>query len=226
MNHRSNQRELLDRDDIPFEHIKKNMQELETINTLLGGHKITLAGLRHLLHGSRQVHICEVGCGGGDNLKAIMAWCRKKNISATYTGIDIKDTCIEYAKENLAGEPVNWICSDYKEVQFDSKPDIIFSSLFCHHFSDDEVAGIFRWKYENARLGFFVNDLHRNIIAQRSIQILTQLFSSSYLVKNDAPLSVKRGFREQDWITIFNKSRIQGDLSWKWAFRWLVIVKK
>jgi 2-polyprenyl-3-methyl-5-hydroxy-6-metoxy-1,4-benzoquinol methylase len=226
MNQRSNQKELLDRDDIPFEHIKKNMQELETINTLLGGHRITLAGLRHLLNGSKQVHICEIGCGGGDNLKAIMAWCRKKNISATYTGIDIKDTCIEYAKENLAGESVNWICSDYRDVRFNEKPDIIFSSLFCHHFNNDEVAEIFKWKYENARLGFFVNDLHRNIIAQRSIQILTQLFSSSYLVKNDAPLSVKRGFRKQDWMTIFNRSGIYGELRWEWAFRWLLIVKK
>jgi 2-polyprenyl-3-methyl-5-hydroxy-6-metoxy-1,4-benzoquinol methylase len=226
MNQRSNQKELLDRDDIPFEHIKKNMQELETINTLLGGHRITLAGLRRLLNGSKQVHICEIGCGGGDNLKAIMAWCRKKNISASFTGIDIKDTCIEYARENLAGESVHWICSDYRDVVFENKPDIIFSSLFCHHFNDDEVADIFRWKYENARLGFFVNDLHRNIIAQRSIQILTQLFSSSYLVKNDAPLSVKRGFRKLDWITIFNRSGIQGELKWEWAFRWLVIVKK
>ncbi|HSF45178.1 MAG TPA: methyltransferase domain-containing protein [Chitinophagaceae bacterium] len=226
MKQRSHQKELLDGDDIPFEHIKQNMQELETINTLLGGHRITLAGLRHLLNGSKQVHICEVGCGGGDNLKAIMAWCRKKNIAAKYTGIDIKATCINYAKENLADQPVHWICSDYRDVRFDEKPDIIFSSLFCHHFNDDEVAEIFRWKYENARLGFFVNDLHRNIIAQRSIQILTQLFSSSYLVKNDAPLSVERGFRKQDWLTIFNRSGIQGELRWEWAFRWLVTVKK
>lgn len=225
MKQRSDQKELLDRDDIPFEHIKKNMQELETINQLLGGHQITLAGLKQLVNGNH-VHICEVGCGGGDNLKAIMKWCRKHNISASFTGIDIKPTCIEYAKQNLAGENVNWICSDYKLVQFDQKPDIIFSSLFCHHFSNEEVAEIFRWKYENSSLGFFVNDLHRHLVAQRSIQLLTQLFSSSYLVKNDAPLSVKRGFRKPDWNTIFKQSGITGVLRWKWAFRWLVIVKK
>ena len=45
---RSYQKELLDQDDIPFEDIKRNMQELDFINTKLGGHKITLAGLKLL----------------------------------------------------------------------------------------------------------------------------------------------------------------------------------
>ena len=41
---RSYKKELLDRDDIPFADIKRNMQELDFINRTLGGHKITLAG--------------------------------------------------------------------------------------------------------------------------------------------------------------------------------------
>ena len=39
---RSYQKELLDRDDIPFEDIQQNMKELEFINHFLGGHNITL----------------------------------------------------------------------------------------------------------------------------------------------------------------------------------------
>ncbi|HLO80604.1 MAG TPA: hypothetical protein VK166_06580, partial [Chitinophagaceae bacterium] len=80
MNKRSYTKELLDEEDIPFEHIKKNMQELETINTLLGGHRITLKGLAKLIGNRKQIHICEVGCGGGDNIKAMIKWCRHKNI--------------------------------------------------------------------------------------------------------------------------------------------------
>ena len=36
LRYRSNQKELLDRDDIPFEDIRRNMQELNVINALLG----------------------------------------------------------------------------------------------------------------------------------------------------------------------------------------------
>jgi 2-polyprenyl-3-methyl-5-hydroxy-6-metoxy-1,4-benzoquinol methylase len=224
---RSYTKELLDEDDIPFEHIKKNMQELETINTLLGGHRITLKGLKTLLGKRKHIHICEVGCGGGDNIKAIARWCSKNDIIARFTGIDIKDTCITYAHENLAGiDDVTWICSDYKKVKFEEKPDIVFSSLFCHHFTDDELAEVIRWKYENSNIGFFINDLHRNSIAYHAIKLLTRIFSSSYLVQHDAPISVQRGFSKPEWISIFDKTGVKPKISWEWAFRWLITVKK
>jgi 2-polyprenyl-3-methyl-5-hydroxy-6-metoxy-1,4-benzoquinol methylase len=224
---RSYTKELLDQDDIPFEDIKRNMQELETINTLLGGHRITLKGLKKFIGKRKHFQICEVGCGGGDNIKAMIKFCRENNIDAKFTGIDIKETCIAYARENLAGlDNINWICSDYKDVQFVNKPDIIFSSLFCHHFTDDELAEIICWKNSNAKIGFFINDLHRNAIAYHSIKLLTIAFSSSYLVKNDAPLSVQRGFSKQDWSGIFDKAGLSPEISWEWAFRWLIILKK
>ncbi|WP_315820558.1 hypothetical protein [Paraflavitalea speifideaquila] len=68
----------MDRDDIPFADIKRNMQELDFINTWLGGHAITLAGLRQLVKGQQAIVVCEIGCGGGDNLVAIRQWCEKK----------------------------------------------------------------------------------------------------------------------------------------------------
>ena len=36
-----------------------------------------------------------------------------------------------------------WIVSDYKEVLFNEhKPDVIFCSLFCHHFLEKDILGI------------------------------------------------------------------------------------
>ncbi|HET7898985.1 MAG TPA: SAM-dependent methyltransferase, partial [Flavisolibacter sp.] len=65
--------------------------------------------------------------------------------------------------------------------------------------------------------------LHRYPLAYYSIKILTRLFSRSYLVKNDAPLSVQRGFKKQDWQTLFSKAAISSySCKWRWAFRWLI----
>jgi len=47
--YRSYKKELLDNDAIPFEDIRINMRELNTINTWLGGHAITLAGFKKIL---------------------------------------------------------------------------------------------------------------------------------------------------------------------------------
>ena len=53
---RSYEKELLDRNDIPFNDIKRNMQELEVINAKLGGHAITLQGLKEILQEKKEPH--------------------------------------------------------------------------------------------------------------------------------------------------------------------------
>lgn len=223
--HRSYQSELLDRPDIPFEDIRRNMQELNFINTWLGGHAITLAGLQTLVHQPKQLTICEIGCGGGDNLAAMEQWCQKNKIPVSFIGVDINPFCIDVAAKRLP-KSTRLITSDYKDALFDQPPDIIFSSLFCHHFSDREMVKQLQWMQAHARLGFFINDLHRHSAAYYSIKVLTKLFSKSYLVKHDAPLSVARGFTKKEWIQLFNLAGISNfSIQWKWAFRWLVVVK-
>ncbi len=229
---RSYQSELLDRTDIPFEDIRRNMQELEVINKYLGGHTITLSGLKSVLSrsfssaslSSKKLSICEIGCGGGDNLKAINRWCAKKKIIVSFIGIDINKDCISYARENCQSMEVEWMTSDYRKVVFKDKPDIIFSSLFCHHFSEEAIGDQLKWMRENANTGFFINDLHRHALAYYSIKWLTCCFSGSYLVKNDAPLSVLRGLNKREWGPLLSQAGMSHcTIQWKWAFRWLIV---
>jgi 2-polyprenyl-3-methyl-5-hydroxy-6-metoxy-1,4-benzoquinol methylase len=230
LSQRSYQKELLDQPGIPFEDIKRNMQELEFINRWLGGHKITLQGLRSILKSiplKENIQIVEIGCGGGDNLKAIKDFCKKKNIGAQLTGIDINPECIEFARSKKENAGINFITSDYREISFSEKPSIIFSSLFCHHFTDEELIAQWRWMGKNAVNGFFINDLHRHQLAYFSIKWLTRIFSKSYLVKNDAPLSVKKGFRKKEIIKMLESAGLSHiHIHWKWAFRWLIIAKE
>lgn len=224
LRNRSYKKELLDKDDIPFEDLRRNMQELNTINMWLGGHAITLAGFRKLLQNKRSIHVCEIGCGDGNNLYQLYKWCKKNNVAFSCTGIDIKPKCIETAKKDYVIENAIWFAHDYTTVKFQTKPDIIFSSLFCHHFDDVQLIYQLQWMKQNATIGFFINDLQRNWFAYHSIKIITQIFSSSYLVKNDAPLSVARGFYKREWIRLLTEAGIKNYVvDWKWAFRYLVI---
>ena len=230
LTNRSYKKELLDNDDIPFADIKQNMKELNTINEYLGGHKITIAGVEALIEThaiTKPICICEIGCGGGDNLVAVNEFCIRRNIPVNFIGIDIKPECIEFAKNKHIFLNANWITHDYKNVNFgETKPDIIFSSLFCHHFDETELTQMLQWMNQHAVMGFFINDLHRHPVAWYSIKWLTSLFSKSYLVKNDAPLSVARGFKKNEWKQILKTARISNySLTWKWAFRYLVICR-
>ena len=218
-------KELLDQNDIPFQDIFLNMKELEFINSHLGGHSITIEGFRKLLQERKTVSVCEIGCGGGDNLNALNRFCLKNRIICSFTGIDINKDCIAFAKQNSTIENVNFIISDYKNVDFaNEKPDMIFSSLFCHHFSNNELVEMIKWMKRNSTIGFFINDLHRHPLAYHSIKIATNFFSKSYLVKNDAPISVLRGFKKNEWHHIFKEAGIDNySIGWKWAFRFLIV---
>jgi SAM-dependent methyltransferase len=219
---RSLQKELLDADNIPSDDLALNMKELNIINTYLGGHAITLHGFKKLVGKRITVSVLEIGCGGGDNLKAIENYCKKNDILIELIGIDISQYILAYAIAQ--NNNLQTICNDYKHVILHSKPDIIFSSLFCHHFSDEELITQLQWMHSNANLGFFINDLHRHAVAYYTIKIITRIFSSSYLVKHDAPLSVARGFTKIEWESLCKKAHLTiSSIQWKWAFRHLIL---
>ncbi|GAO44988.1 methyltransferase domain-containing protein [Flavihumibacter petaseus] len=221
---RSRASELLDLPGVPFEAIRQNLIELKTINHLLGGHRLNIQAVAALVKSRPGFSICEIGSGGGDNLASIRSWATSNGKSITTTGIDLNGECIRYARENDPG--TRYLHSDYRQVTFSEKPDIIFSSLFCHHFSDDELVAQLKWMKEYCNIGFFINDLHRHPVAYYSIKWITALLSRSVLVKNDAPLSVLRGFRREEWVRLLRKAGIDDyQIRWAWAFRWSILAE-
>ena len=98
------------------------------------------------------------------------------------------------------------------------------NTLFMHHLSDSQIISLLQMMKRQANCGFIINDLQRSKWAYFSIKVLTRIFSRSYLVKHDAPLSVRRGFLEKDWWYFLSEALIAtADISWQWAFRYLVV---
>lgn len=219
---RSFQKELLDSENIPFEDIAVTLDELHFINKWLGGYKASKYGLEQLLKDKpKRIKIADVGCGGGHTILEINEWCKKNDIEAELVGIDLKKECVLYAQEKTAAFPnITFIASDYRHVteQF----DIIHSSLFTHHLNDEQLREYLDWATTFCSRGVIVNDLHRNYWAYFSIKWLTRLFSNSYLVKNDACLSVLRSFKVEDWKRFLP----HGEIHWNWAFRYTTYLKK
>jgi 2-polyprenyl-3-methyl-5-hydroxy-6-metoxy-1,4-benzoquinol methylase len=224
---RSYQLELLDGDNIPQEDLYQNLRELDFINTWLGGHDITKAGLKKILQAShlkgKKITVADVGCGGGDNLKFLAKWARQQKLTIQFVGIDLKADCIRFATQNCLDYPeIRFVQSDYALVN--ETFDIILSALFCHHLNDRQMVQYLDWCQKHSRLGFFINDLQRHPLAYFSIKCLTKVFSHSYLVKNDAPLSVQRGFHKAELLVFCSQAGIlQVHIFWKWAFRYLIV---
>ena len=225
---RSYQKELLDNPVIPKKDLYRNLKELHTINFLLGGYGVIYDGFRKLHPAStkRTLKILDIGSGGGDTLRMIHHKFSKKQ-PLSLTGVDLKRGCIDYANDKYSGLKIKFIESDYRDLLVESQDyDIITASLFCHHLEDEEIVELLKWMHQNAQVGVIINDLERHFLAYHSIKWLTRIFSSSYLVKNDAPLSVLRAFKRSEWKELLNRAGIEHySITWKWAFRWLLCIK-
>lgn len=224
---RSEAKELMDKLDSGGEEIKQTLQELKIINRWLGGNAVTTNGLKKLLSTSRSISIVDLGCGGGDMLKLMSAWCRKKAYNVKLSGIDANPNIIAYARENTrAYQEINYIAADVFSEKFSElKFDVATATLFCHHVTDQQLIELLRQLKTQAKIGIIINDLHRHWFAYYSILMLTRLFSKSEMVKHDASLSVLRSFRKEDWKKILNAAGIKHfDLRWKWAFRWQLVI--
>lgn len=226
---RSTQKELLDGPIERQEDLFRNLEELHLINKRLGGYSISKKALLKVLNQPKfkskkeQLTLVDIGCGGGENLNFLTTILKKSKFQVTTYGIDYNPVCIDYARSKHPD--LTFILDDYRNLtNHVDAVDIIHASLFCHHLSTDEIVELIRFAQKNKSILIF-NDLERNRFAYYSIKLLTHLFSSSYLVKNDAPLSVLRGFKKKEWKRILEMSNAtQFSIKNKWAFRHEVII--
>jgi len=210
--------------------LAQNLEELEVINKRLGGNGVVLDALGKML-GKRgeAVEIVDLGTGGGDLPRAIVDWARKKDLPLRVIGVDANPFMIEFSRNKARDYPeITFETADIFSPEFQNRTfDIALCSLFCHHFSDPALAQLFQQMAAQSRLGFIINDLHRNRLAWWGIRFLTWLFRGSYLVRHDGPLSVLRAFKRQELEAILQTAGLNNyELKWKWAFRWQLIVRK
>ncbi len=224
---RSYQKEFLDNDDISTKDLYRTLVELDIINTYLGGYKATLDGFKSMLKSKSKINkLLDIGFGGGDSIKQLSLFADKNKRELFFYGVDLKEDCINYAEKNLASmQNKKLICDDYRNIEPSllEEIDIIHCSLFLHHLTDEEIISLFKFSREHNCI-ILANDLHRNWMAYYSIKFLTAILSKSWLVKNDACLSVRRAFKKSELESFLKKAGYTNfSVKWSWAFRYIII---
>ncbi len=154
-------------------------------------------------------------------------WASSKNFKVVFTGVDANPNIIELAKQRLADVPgITWKTQNVFDSEFAADSvDAVTCTLFTHHFTDSQLVFLLTVFRQKAKLGIVINDLHRHPLAYHSIRLLTNWFSRSPMVQNDAPVSVLRSFSRSDWERILHAANIKNfRITWNWAFRWQVYV--
>lgn len=218
---RSYDKEIMDDFSISDERLDRALSELKAVNFFLGGNSVSRAGISEVIKASPFKNIpviLDIGSGGSDLFfKMKINGRTPETISA-----DRNLRACRYTKRFHPSAKV--VCCDALRLPFkDNSFDVIHASLFFHHFKEEDMALILRQCSSIARKGIIINDLRRSVLALLGIKILTQLFSRSPMVKNDGPLSVKRGFIKKELLDVLSEvNNCRFHLRRKWAFRWLI----
>ncbi|MDX2245467.1 MAG: methyltransferase domain-containing protein [Bacteroidia bacterium] len=225
---RTNLSEIMDDHDLTGDILRAELDNLDTINRLLGGRGVVLDGIKKALKKihNRPVNIADLGCGGGDILRVIAKWAAKEGVSVRLYGIDINETCILYAREKSSDYPeITFLQADsFSEDMPDRSYDIVICSLFLHHFSDTQLPQIFRHLLRISRSAVIVNDLQRHWLPFFLFRILTGVLRAPFVVRHDGLISIMRGFTRKeldDWMKVLNPKA--WSIRWKWAFRYQLV---
>ena len=228
--HRSSEMEIMD--DFTMEGVlfRDTLDKLEIINRFLGGNSVTINGLKKLLENqpkNKTITIVDLGCGNGDILRDISKFGRKNNYSFKLIGIDANLAATDYAKElskeysELSFKTMDILSEDFKKQSY----DVVLCTLFLHHLKNEELISFLKKTTENATIGLVVNDLHRHKLAYYLFKLIG-FFIKNKMVRQDGLTSVLRAFKKKDLENIAKEIKVHFSIQWKWAFRYLWILKK
>jgi len=188
--HRVIEPELLD--DASAEDARENLVELVKINRLFGGHRILRGIISEFVRPSDSFSMLDIGAASGD----MGAQLRLSYPNAAVISLDRK-------LEHLAQAPKPKLAGDAFQLPFaPASFDFVFSSLFLHHFSNEQVAELLAKFKTIARRAVLAIDLERGPIAYHFLPATRWLFRWHRISLHDGPVSVQAAFKKDELLAI------------------------
>jgi 2-polyprenyl-3-methyl-5-hydroxy-6-metoxy-1,4-benzoquinol methylase len=228
--YRSEEEEIMDDLDYNGPILHDALDKLAKINQWLGGNVVTINGLKRALINldkSKPITIIDLGCGGGDILREVSKFGKKNGYHFQLIGIDANPNTVKYANQlsetydNVNFETIDIFSEEFKQLDY----DLVLTTLFLHHFKEEELVTFLKPVLEKAKLGIVVNDLHRHKLAYYLFKLLCTTIKNKTIVE-DGLTSVLRGFKRNELEDISQQLNANYQLRWKWAFRFQWILKQ
>jgi SAM-dependent methyltransferase len=216
---RSQQAEWMDDPSVDPATLARCLDDLAIVNTVTLARPPTIGFLRRIARGmapGAELSVLDVGFGQGDMLRRVARWGARRGLALRLDGIDLSPASAEAARRATPPDlPITYRTGDV----FDEPPgsvNVVISSLFTHHLADADVVKFLRWMEQTARLGWFVNDLHRHPLAFHGFAALSAVAGWHEMVRHDGRISVARAFRRADWLRLLRQAGLERDASVRW----------
>ena len=227
--HRTNAVEIMDDFSIKGTMLYNTLDTIARINKWLGGNNVTISGLKKILENHPKndpIIIIDLGCGGGDMLRKISVFGEEKGYTFKLIGIDANKDAVIYARHLSKNyHDISFMDCDIFSEEFDAlQYDLALSTLFIHHFKEEQIIDMLSKAKNKAKLGIIVNDLHRHPLAYYLFKLVC-LTIKNRMVIEDGLTSILRGFKREELESFSNKLQVKPQIKWKWAFRYQWIIQ-
>ncbi len=227
---RTNTTEIMDDFTIHGNVLHNTLNTLANINKWLGGNKVTINGLKKVIknHPKKEpLNIIDLGCGGGDILRKVANYGKKEGYIFKLIGIDANKDAMIYARQLSKNYPeISFIDCDIFSDEFESlQYDVVLTTLFLHHFKEQQIINILSTTKKKAKLGIVVNDLHRNPLAYYLFKLVCLTIKNKMIIE-DGLTSILRGFKRKELESFSKELLVTPQIKWKWAFRYQWIIQK
>lgn len=186
--------EILERADP--EDVRECLRDLARLNRYFGGHRILRSILDEFVTHQESFSLLDVGAASGDNGAAI----RRSFPRAQVVSLDWQFRHLERtAFPKLAGDAFHL---PFREASF----DFVFSSLFLHHFSNDQIVELLAGFARVARRAVLAIDLDRGPFAFRFLPATQWLFGWNRIFVHDGKISVQAAFKNRELLQLANRA--------------------
>ncbi len=199
--------ELMDDPALPPETYCAVLADLAAVNRITLAHRPTLNFIEQAIGNRNEFSLLDVGFGHGDLLRTIARWALQRGVKAHLYGVDLNPNSASVALAATSVDmPIAYLTGDYRDHA--AGHDLIVSSLVAHHMSHEQLTEFLRVMQREARLGWFVNDLHRHALSYLGYPILARLMGWHPIVRSDGRTSIARSYRPAEWHALLGEAGV------------------
>jgi 2-polyprenyl-3-methyl-5-hydroxy-6-metoxy-1,4-benzoquinol methylase len=207
------QREIMDDPGLdPVEH-RQALRALARVNRLsLTAGRIWKEVRRQVPGaGTRPIRVLDVACGGGETVRTLKRRASRVGIPLDAHGCDVSPRALTLAREQASreGVEVTFFELDALGSAIPSGYDLVCSTLFLHHLTEDEVVNLLAGMARAGRT-LLVQDLLRTWAGYWLAWSTLRLLSRSRVAQVDGPRSVLASFRVPEMAALARRAGLRG----------------
>lgn len=199
--------ERMDSPDCDKEQLFNTYEQFSHVNDLISRwESLFKAYIAPLGSHHNELHILDVGCGGGDICLKFAEWATDAGIRVHITGIDPDPRAIEFTEQLDVPANVEFrqtLITDL--IRYGERYDVVISNHLLHHMQNTDIYKLCKQTEQLARKLVIFNDLRRSKLALTAFGLTAPLMYRSSFIFRDGITSIRRSYTKPELRKIIPK---------------------